>query len=100
MMTVVIALPDRMTFGPPSGVEVAMDAMVRVWVPPDLQLQHFAVAPAQDTAREWDGATACGITGLLRWVHGESVDRGATCEGCMAVAGTSPPMEGDYPGPV
>ncbi len=77
-----------------------MDPIVRVWVPPDLQAQHFAAPPANDTAREWDGTTACGVAGLLRWVHGESVDRGATCENCMAVAGPNPPTEGDFPGPV
>ena len=77
-----------------------MDGLVHVWVPPDLQLQHHAAPPAQDTVREWEGVTACGVAGQLRWVHAEAVDRGATCERCMAVVGTSPPLEGDYPGPV
>ena len=77
-----------------------MDAMVRVWAPPDLQVQHFAAAPPADTAREWEGTTTCGVAGLLRWIHGETVDQGATCEACIAVAGPNPPMEGDYPGPV
>ena len=77
-----------------------MDAMVHVWVPPDLQTQHHAVAPADDTARQWQGLTACGVEAELRWVHGEAVDRGATCDRCMAAVGTAPPLEGDYPGPV
>ena len=77
-----------------------MDAMVHVWVAPDMQTQHHAVAPGDDTTREWDGATACGLSGPLRWVHGEAVDRGALCERCTAVVGTAPPLEGDYPGPV
>lgn len=77
-----------------------MDAMVRVWVPPDLAVQHFSVPPAPDTEREWSGVTACGINGVLRWVHGETVDRGATCEACMGLVGPNPPMEGDDPGPV
>ena len=77
-----------------------MDAMVRVWVPPDLSTQHFALPPGDDTAREWDGVTVCGITAGLRWVHGETVDQGATCDACISVAGTTPPMEGEDPGPV
>ena len=77
-----------------------MEAMVHVWVPPDLQLQHHAAAPADDTIREWEGVTACGLSGMLRWVHGETVDRGATCQRCMAAAGPNPALEGDHPGPV
>lgn len=77
-----------------------MDAIVHVWAPPDLAVQHLAVAPGDDTAREWEGATACGHAGVLRWVHGETVDRGATCERCMAAVGTAPPLDGDDPGPV
>lgn len=77
-----------------------MDAMVFVWVPPDLQTQHHAAAPADDTAKDWVGATACGLEGQLRWVHGEAVDRGATCERCTAAVGTAPPLDGDDPGPV
>ena len=77
-----------------------MDAMVYVWVPPDLSTQHFSLPPGDDTSREWNGVTACGIAGDLRWVHGETVDRGAACEACMAAVGTSPPMQGDDPGPV
>ena len=77
-----------------------MEAMVRVWVDPDLELQHLALPPESDTAKEWEGATACGQSGLLRWIHGEAVDRGASCEACMAAVGTTPPMEGDDLGPV
>lgn len=77
-----------------------MDTMVHVWVLPDLQIQHHAAPPADDTAKEWPGATACGVEGTLRWVHGEAVDRGATCAACMAAVGSTPPLEGDHPGPV
>ena len=77
-----------------------MAATVRVWAPPDLDVQHVAAAPADDTVREWDGVTACGVSGQLRWVHGETVDHGKTCEGCLAAAGPNPPLEGDDPGPV
>lgn len=77
-----------------------MDTMVRVFVPPDLTTQHLAVSPADDTTHEWEGVTSCGITTMLRWVHGETVDRGATCDRCTAVVGTSPPLEGEDPGPV
>ena len=77
-----------------------MDTMVHVWAPPDLDLQHLTVAPTDDTVRDWEGTTACGLTGALRWVHGETVDRGAVCEACTAVAGPNPPLQGDYPGPV
>ena len=77
-----------------------MEASVRVWLPPDLETQHIAAPPADDTTREWDGVTACGLSGPVRWIHGETVDRGATCEGCTAVVGPNPPAEGEYPGPV
>lgn len=82
------------------GISASMDALVYVWVPPDLQLQHHAPPPDDDTTKEWEGVTACGITGQLRWIHGETVDRGATCERCTAVVGAAPPLEGDDPGPV
>ena len=77
-----------------------MAETVRVWVPPDLEIQHVAAPPGDDTTREWDGVTACGRTGLLRWVHGEVVDQGSTCEACLLAAGPTPPLEGDDPGPV
>lgn len=77
-----------------------MPASVRVWVPPDLSTQHHAPAPDNDTAHEWEGTTACGLTGALRWVPVETVDQGASCENCMAVDGPTPPLEGDHPGPV
>ena len=77
-----------------------MAETVRVWAPPDLAIQHVAAPPGDDTTREWEGVTACGHTGLLRWVHGEVVDQGATCEACLAVAGPSPALEGDDLGPV
>ena len=77
-----------------------MAVTVRVWAPPDLQTQHVAAPPEDDTVKEWDGTTACGLTQPLRWIHGEAVDRGATCEACLAIAGTAPPLEGSDPGPV
>lgn len=77
-----------------------MAAMVRVWALPDLETQHHAAPPGDDTAHEWDGETSCGLTATLRWIHGETVDAGASCPGCMAVTGPNPPLEGDHPGPV
>lgn len=77
-----------------------MDSMVRVWALPDLQTQHDTVPPGDDTAKEWEGTTACGISGTLRWVHGETVDRASTCRACADIVGTTPPLEGDHPGPV
>lgn len=77
-----------------------MNPFVHVWVPPDLSTQHHAPAPDDDTTHEWDGTTACGLAGALRWVPGEVVDRGVACERCMALAGTNPPLEGEDPGPV
>jgi hypothetical protein len=77
-----------------------MAATVRVWVAPDLELQHVALPPPDDTTREWEGTTSCGASGTLRWIHGEVVDQGKTCEACLAVAGPTPPLEGDDPGPV
>lgn len=77
-----------------------MAAMVLVWVPPDLQVQHYAPPPGDDTSQEWEGVTSCGQTGVLRWVQGEVVDRGMLCERCIAVGGPNPPLEGDHPGPV
>lgn len=77
-----------------------MDSIVRVWVSPDLAAQHYAPPPTDDTTREWEGVTACGSTGTLRWIHGEAVDAGATCEQCIALGGTAPALEGDHPGPV
>ena len=77
-----------------------MAAVVVVWAPPDLETQHHAAPPDDETSHEWDGTTVCGITGSLRWVHGEAVDRGVLCERCIAIGGTNPPLEGDHPGPV
>ena len=50
--------------GDRKGTEVA--GMVYVWLGEDLDLQHTTAAPADDTAREWDGATVCGLTGSMR----------------------------------
>jgi hypothetical protein len=77
-----------------------MDAMVRVWALPDTEIQHDALPPSDDTTKEWDGTTVCGMSGPLRWVHGEAVDRAKTCPNCVAAVGTNPPLEGDDPGPV
>ena len=77
-----------------------MDALVHVWVAPDLTTQHHAAAPGDDTTKEWDGATLCGASGTLRWVHGEAVDRGATCERCVVALGHAPALDGDDAGPV
>ncbi|MPZ73870.1 MAG: hypothetical protein GEU74_11665 [Nitriliruptorales bacterium] len=77
-----------------------MDAVVRVWALPDVDTQHDAIPPADDTAKEWEGSTACGIVGMLRWVHGETVDRAKTCAACVGAVGTAPPLEGDDLGPV
>ena len=77
-----------------------MDALVHVWIAPDLTVQHHAPPPGDDTTREWEGVTACGTAGTLRWIHGEAVDRGATCERCIAVVGPAPALEGEDPGPV
>ena len=78
-----------------------MDVVVRVWAVPDLETQHDALPPADDdTVKEWDGATVCGLSGPLRWIHAEAVDRAKTCPACTAVVGTAPPLEGDDLGPV
>lgn len=77
-----------------------MSATVRAWAPPDLLVQHVAQPPDDDTSHEWEGTTACGLAGTLRWIPGETVDGGSTCPDCLAVAGPSPPLEGDHPGPV
>lgn len=77
-----------------------MTDMVIVWAAPDLETQHHALPPEDDTSHEWEGATACGLTGELRWIPTETVDRGSSCAECMAVDGANPPLEGDHPGPV
>lgn len=77
-----------------------MAATVRVWALPDLETQHVAEPPGDDIAKEWEGATACGLHGTVRWVHGEVVDAGKGCAACHATAGLTPPLEGNDPGPV
>lgn len=77
-----------------------MAATVRVWALDDLETQHVSAPPDDDVAKEWEGTTACGLTGTLRWVHGEVVDAGKGCSACLAAAGTTPPLEGVDPGPV
>lgn len=77
-----------------------MAGIVRVWVTPDMETQHMAPPPGDDVTKEWEGVTACGVNGVLRWVHGEVVDHGKACADCLAVAGPAPPLDGDHPGPV
>ena len=77
-----------------------MDTVVRVWAVPDLETQHDAPPPPDDTAKEWEGVTACGLETTLRWIHSETVDRAKSCPACVAVVGTTPPLEGDDLGPV
>lgn len=77
-----------------------MAAMVLVWAQPDLEEQHYALPPDDDVSQEWEGATVCGLTGPLRWVQGEVVDRGMLCERCIALGGANPPLQGDDTGPV
>lgn len=77
-----------------------MGDQARVWIEAGEEVQHFADPPRDDTAHEWEGATACGATGPLRWVTPENVDVNLLCPSCAALAGTTPPLEGDHPGPV
>ena len=76
-----------------------MAAQVYVWVGDDQQLQHVAVQPQDEVAREWEGVTACGLSGALQWIHPELVDRGNACPGCLEVAGTGPALGGAGMGP-
>lgn len=76
-----------------------MAEMVYVWLDPDLTVQHLTTDPTDDTAREWEGVTACGLEGVLRWIPRETTDRGASCPACAEVAGNAPPLGGQPMGP-
>lgn len=77
-----------------------MAESVRVWALPDLETQHMSAPPGDDVTQEWEGITACGWEGTLRWIHREVVDAGKACGACQATVGLTPPLEGDDPGPV
>ena len=76
-----------------------MAGMVYVWVGDDLDLQHATADPADDTMRSWDGATVCGLSGELRWIPPEQVDRGSACPACLEAGGRTPPLAGQEMGP-
>jgi hypothetical protein len=74
--------------------------VARVWLDGQYEAQHHAVPPKDGTAHEWEGATACGAEGRLRWVTPENVDAALTCPACAMADGYTPALEGDWPGPV
>jgi hypothetical protein len=79
-----------------------MGPRIRVWLGDDHAVMHHADA-SQTTGmdqRELEGVTDCGQPGRLTLVHGETVDTGKLCEGCMAVTGPNPALLGDSYGPV
>lgn len=78
-----------------------MDAKIRVWLDSDRDVMHHASASQSEGMHvgATTGTTDCGRTGVLKLVHHENVDMGRLCEGCMAVTGPNPPLEGIYPGP-
>ena len=71
-----------------------MEGMVKVWAAADRELQHLTADPADDTTREWEGTTLCGIAGALRWVPPAVVDRAKACAACADVGGLAPPLAG------
>jgi hypothetical protein len=73
---------------------------VRVWQGQDRELQHFSAPPGDDTAKRWEGTTACGLAGELTWIAPERVDAGSQCPACESEVGTAPALEGDDLGPV
>jgi hypothetical protein len=79
---------------------MAATALVRVWHGSSHDRQHLSDPPADDTAHAWTGTTVCGAEGDLTWIVPEQVDTGIACPDCVALAGLSPPLEGDHPGPV
>lgn len=77
-----------------------MAGLVRVWVKGQHDPQHLASAPDSDIAREWEGATRCGIEATLVWVPYERVDVAEQCDACTrGFDSPYPPTEGDHPGP-
>lgn len=75
-------------------------SVARVWLDGRYEAQHHTEPPEDETAHEWEGATACGAQGRLRWVTPENVDTALTCPACATVDGYAPKLEGIYPGPV
>jgi hypothetical protein len=71
-----------------------MPGMVKVWAGADRELQHLTAEPADDTTREWRGATLCNLDGDLHWVPPEIVDRAKACAACADIGGTAPPLAG------
>ena len=79
-----------------------MASKIRTWLDADMTTIHHADANTV-TGMEMgaaEGTTDCGQHGLLKLVHHENVDMGKLCEGCMAVSGVRPALEGDSYGPV
>lgn len=79
-----------------------MATKIRVWLDDDRDRIHHADS---DTVSGMDtgaapGTTDCGRQGTLKLVHHENVDMGKLCEGCMAVTGPRPALEGNSYGPV
>jgi hypothetical protein len=68
--------------------------MVYVWCGHDLDLQHTTANPADDTVRTWEGVTVCGLSGELRWIAPEHVDRARACAACVGATGQTPPLAG------
>jgi hypothetical protein len=80
---------------------MAVDKRVWVWMEPDESVQHLAAPPSSDVALSWSGATLCGDQGGLRWVSPENIDVAKACPRCVEAQGShSPPLQGEYLGPV
>ena len=76
-----------------------MASQVYVWLGDEQELQHATAQPEDEVEREWHGATACGLSGSLRWIPPELVDPGSACPGCLTAAGTAPALGGASMGP-
>lgn len=77
-----------------------MAGLARVWVKNQRDKQHLAEAPDDEIAREWEGATRCGLEASLVWVPYERVDVHQQCDACSAGFRTPyPPTEGGHSGP-
>jgi hypothetical protein len=77
------------------------DERVWVWMEPDEVVQHLSPPPDSDVTRTWSGSTLCGEQGELRWVSPENVDVARSCPRCVQAEGShSPPLQGEYLGPV
>lgn len=79
-----------------------MGPRIRIWLDDDRTAIHHAAAAQIEGmhAGGGPGTTDCGNEGMLKLVHHENVDMGILCEGCMAVTGPNPALEGEHPGPV